>query len=89
MTLCAVPRQRFIGQNDFAGLGRGFGYLAMHVVGGGDIYQIYIVPFYQFAPVGFVAFLVNIISTLGLTNVLSLFLPERWLNLRAEAGAAA
>ncbi len=39
----------------------------------------------QVVAIGFAAFPVNIISTLGLTNVLSLFLPERWLNRRAEA----
>ncbi|HIP95722.1 MAG TPA: cbb3-type cytochrome c oxidase subunit I, partial [Anaerolineae bacterium] len=29
--------------------------------------------------VGFLAFLVNIVATLGLMNVLSLFMPEKWL----------
>jgi heme/copper-type cytochrome/quinol oxidase subunit 1 len=28
---------------------------------------------------GFVLFLVNLVSTLGLKNVLSLFIPEKWL----------
>jgi cytochrome c oxidase subunit 1 len=38
--------------------------------------------------VGFVAFLVNLVGTLGLRNVLSLFLPERWLPEQpAVAGA--
>ena len=34
---------------------------------------------------GFVAFLVNVVGTLGWTNVLSLVLPERWLVSRQEA----
>jgi len=37
--------------------------------------------------VGFVAFLVNIIGTLGWTNVFSLVVPERWLSRGAEAAA--
>jgi hypothetical protein len=32
--------------------------------------------------VGFFAFLANIITTPGLTNVLSLFVPEKWLAWR-------
>ena len=32
--------------------------------------------------IGFLAFLVNIVGTLGLTNVLSLFVPEKWLAKR-------
>ena len=32
---------------------------------------------------GFLAFLVNLIATIGLRNVLSLFVPERWLNRQA------
>lgn len=34
---------------------------------------------------GFLAFLVNIIATLGWRNVLWLALPERWLERRAAA----
>ena len=37
---------------------------------------------------GFVVFLVNIIATLGLTNVLSLFVPDRWLEKRRAAAQA-
>ncbi|HIE38462.1 MAG TPA: cbb3-type cytochrome c oxidase subunit I [Anaerolineae bacterium] len=39
--------------------------------------------------IGFVAFLVNIVGTLGWENVLSLVLPERWAGRKAEAEAAA
>jgi cytochrome c oxidase subunit 1 len=39
--------------------------------------------------IGFLAFLVNLIGTLGVTNVLSLFLPERWLKKRQPAPAQA
>lgn len=39
--------------------------------------------------IGFFAFLANIIATLGLTNIISLFVPERWLKRPAEAGATA
>lgn len=39
--------------------------------------------------VGFIAFLVNVVSTLGWTNVLSLVVPERWLERRLESEAAA
>jgi cytochrome c oxidase subunit 1 len=38
---------------------------------------------------GFVAFLVNLVGTLGLRNVLSLFVPERWLAGRQPAPAQA
>jgi cytochrome c oxidase subunit 1 len=38
---------------------------------------------------GFLAFLVNLINTLGLTNVLSLFVPAQWLPGRAPAPAEA
>jgi cytochrome c oxidase subunit 1 len=34
---------------------------------------------------GFLAFLVNLIGTLGVTNVLGLFLPERWLKKQQPA----
>jgi cytochrome c oxidase subunit 1 len=39
--------------------------------------------------VGFLAFLINLVGTLGLRNVLSLFLPERWLDRRQAAPAQA
>jgi cytochrome c oxidase subunit 1 len=39
--------------------------------------------------VGFLAFLVNLIGTLGLINVLSLFVPEKWLGDRPSAPAEA
>ena len=39
--------------------------------------------------VGFLAFLVNLIGTLGLVNVLSLFVPEKWLGDRPPAPAEA
>jgi cytochrome c oxidase subunit 1 len=39
--------------------------------------------------VGFLAFLVNLIGTLGLANVLSLFVPEKWLAGRQPAAADA
>ena len=39
--------------------------------------------------VGFIAFLVNLVGTLGWANVLSLVVPERWLERRLEAEAAA
>jgi cytochrome c oxidase subunit 1 len=35
--------------------------------------------------IGFLAFLVNLVGTLGLTNVLSLFVPEKWLGKRQAA----
>jgi cytochrome c oxidase subunit 1 len=38
--------------------------------------------------VGFLAFLVNIIATLGLTNVLGLVVPDRWLRPRVSGAAA-
>jgi len=38
---------------------------------------------------GFLAFLVNLIATLGLRNVLSLFVPERWLGQSQPAPAQA
>jgi cytochrome c oxidase subunit 1 len=38
---------------------------------------------------GFVAFLVNLVGTLGLTNVVALFVPERWLEKRQPAAAQA
>jgi heme/copper-type cytochrome/quinol oxidase subunit 1 len=37
---------------------------------------------------GFLAFLVNLVSTLGLRNVFSLVVPESWLAGRQEAAAA-
>ena len=37
--------------------------------------------------VGFLAFLANVVSTLGWPNVLSLVVPERWLKREAEAAA--
>jgi cytochrome c oxidase subunit 1 len=37
---------------------------------------------------GFVAFLINIVSTLGLTNVLSLVVPAKWLEKRQAAAQA-
>lgn len=37
--------------------------------------------------VGFLAYLVNLVGTMGLRNVLSLFLPERWLGKPAAAQA--
>jgi hypothetical protein len=39
--------------------------------------------------IGFLAFLVNLIGTLGLTNVLALVVPERWLGKRQPAPAQA
>jgi cytochrome c oxidase subunit 1 len=39
--------------------------------------------------VGFLAFLVNLIGTLGVANVLSLFVPEKWLAGRQSATAEA
>jgi len=38
--------------------------------------------------VGFAAFLVNIVSSLGWTNVLSLVVPDRWLEKRTRSTAA-
>jgi cytochrome c oxidase subunit 1 len=38
---------------------------------------------------GFLAFLVNLIGTLGVTNVLGLFVPEKWLEKRQTAPAQA
>ena len=38
---------------------------------------------------GFVAFLVNLVGTLGLANVIGLFVPERWLQKREQAVAQA
>jgi cytochrome c oxidase subunit 1 len=37
--------------------------------------------------IGFLAFLVNLVGTLGLRNVLALFVPERWLAGRQPAPA--
>jgi cytochrome c oxidase subunit 1 len=39
--------------------------------------------------IGFLAFLVNLIGTLGLRNVLALFIPERWLERQQPAAAQA
>jgi len=39
--------------------------------------------------IGFLAFLVNLVGTLGLRNVLALFVPERWLAGRQPAPAQA
>ncbi len=39
--------------------------------------------------IGFLAFLVNLVGTLGLKNVLALFIPERWLAGREPAQAQA
>jgi cytochrome c oxidase subunit 1 len=39
--------------------------------------------------IGFVAFLVNLVGTLGLRNVLALFVPERWLDQQQTAAAQA
>ncbi len=39
--------------------------------------------------VGFLAFLVNLVGTLGLRNVLALFIPERWLERQQPAAAQA
>jgi cytochrome c oxidase subunit 1 len=39
--------------------------------------------------IGFLAFLVNLIGTLGLVNVLSLFVPEKWLAGRQAAPSEA
>ncbi|MDH7486391.1 MAG: cbb3-type cytochrome c oxidase subunit I [Anaerolineae bacterium] len=39
--------------------------------------------------VGFIAFLLNLVATLGWANLLRLAVPERWLTRRAKAGAAA
>jgi cytochrome c oxidase subunit 1 len=36
---------------------------------------------------GFLVFLFNLISTLGLGNVLGLFVPEKWLSRRQAAAA--
>jgi hypothetical protein len=36
-----------------------------------------------------VAFLVNLVGTLGLRNVLALFVPERWLDQQQTAAAQA
>jgi len=38
--------------------------------------------------VGFVSFLINIVGTLGWTNVLSLVVPERWLTRQAQPAEA-
>jgi cytochrome c oxidase subunit 1 len=38
--------------------------------------------------VGFLAFLVNIVGTLGWANVFGLVVPERWLRPRASGAAA-
>ena len=35
--------------------------------------------------IGFVAFLVNILTTLGWRNILGLIVPEKWLARRATA----
>ena len=39
--------------------------------------------------IGFLAFLVNLIGTLGIRNVLAIFLPESWLGKRQPAAAEA
>ncbi len=39
--------------------------------------------------IGFLAFLVNLVGTLGLRNVLALFVPERWLKKEEPAPAQA
>jgi cytochrome c oxidase subunit 1 len=39
--------------------------------------------------VGFLAFLVNLIGTVGLRNVITLFIPERWLTRQEPAPASA
>jgi cytochrome c oxidase subunit 1 len=39
--------------------------------------------------IGFLAFLVNLVGTLGLRNVLSLFVPENWLTRQQPASAEA
>ena len=39
--------------------------------------------------IGFLAFLVNLVGTLGLRNVLGLFVPERWLAGRQPVSAGA
>ncbi len=39
--------------------------------------------------IGFLAFLVNLVSTLGLRNVLALFVPDRWLERQQPAAAQA
>jgi cytochrome c oxidase subunit 1 len=39
--------------------------------------------------IGFLAFLVNLVGTLGLRNVLALFVPERWLERQQPAAAQA
>ena len=39
--------------------------------------------------VGFLAFLVNLIGTVGLRNVIALFVPERWLTKQEPAPANA
>ena len=38
---------------------------------------------------GFLAFLVNLIATLGLMNVVGLFVPDRWQGSRQPAAAKA
>jgi heme/copper-type cytochrome/quinol oxidase subunit 1 len=38
---------------------------------------------------GFLAFLVNLIATLGLMNVVGLFVPDRWQGNRQPAAAKA
>ncbi len=37
---------------------------------------------------GLVAFLVNVINTLGWANTLSLFVPERWIKRQPETASA-
>jgi heme/copper-type cytochrome/quinol oxidase subunit 1 len=39
--------------------------------------------------IGFLAFLVNLVGTLGLRNVLTLFVPDRWLERQQPAAAQA
>ncbi len=39
--------------------------------------------------IGFLAFLINLVGTLGLRNVLALFVPERWLERQQPAAAQA
>jgi cytochrome c oxidase subunit 1 len=42
-----------------------------------------------FVSIGFLAFLVNLVGTLGLRNVLALFVPDRWLERQQPAAAQA
>ncbi len=38
--------------------------------------------------IGFLAFLINVVATLGLINVISLFVPEKWLKSRLDPAGA-